>query len=370
MPADHPIETINAAGAPDFVQGDAAALLARAKSYFEEATGRTLSPSQVEMYLLETAAYLVSIVAAEEQLGLEGATVAFAKGDDLDRLGADRNTPRLDASAATTTLRFSTAAPALAAITISPGTRVSDTAGQVHFLTLDTAVIGIGAQSVDVAAKAAQTGAQANGFPAGTIDKLIDPVPGIAAIENLTETGNGAARETDARYRTRLAMAFERLGLGLSRERYVADVLAWNARCIDVAVIRPEPGHVHIHPLMDTGAPNAAELADLKAIFDDSNTHQGDYIQVLPPVAHSFDLELDLVVMTPEAADEAEAAVQAVLDAWAGTLGGYLAPSELIRAARGVDGVVEADVSNLVFTPVADNAWRDCTALAVAVEVL
>ena len=121
---------------------------------------------------------------------------------------------------------------------------------------------------------------------------------------------------------------------------------------------------------MDSGAPNSEELASLIAVFDASNIHQGDFIQVFAPVVHSFNVELALTLSDPAAADAAEAAVEAVLDSWKKQLGGYIAPSQLIQAARGVAGVIEADVVNLALAAVGDNAWRNCTGLLVTVEVL
>ena len=366
----HPVNQLNAAGAPDFVTIEARRLLDDAKAHFEAETGRTLYPSQVEMYLLETIAYMLSVRGAQEQLAFENCFVAYARSQWLDTHGADRNTPRLEATPATTNLRFSVDGPANARIRIPNGTRVADAAGQVQFMTRTIAFIEAGREQVDVKAEATAPGAQANGFPEGSLTAIIDPVAGVSAVTSLSETGGGAEREGNVRYRARLALAFERIGDGLSRERYVTDVLGWNARCIDVAVIRPRPGHVNIHPLMDTGAPNKEELASLLAIFDTSNTHQGDYIRTFAPIAHEFEVDLTLTLSYPDAAQPVRQALQQVLDRWARTLGGYVAPSELIRVAKANKGVIEADIADLKLTKIADVAWRKGTIGDVAVEVV
>ncbi len=367
---DYPINRLHAAGAPDFVTSEAQALLDQAKAHFEAATGRTLSPSQTETYLLETIAYMLSVRGAEEQLAFENCFIAYARPAWLEILGADRNTPRLEAVAATTTLRFSADAGAIARIRIPVGTRVSDAAGQVQFLTVEVAYIEAGEISAEVGAEATEAGSQANDFPVGSLTAIVDPVAGVSIVTNLTETGGGAEVEDDDRYRARLALAFERIGDGLSRERYVTDVLGWSARCLDVAVIRPQPGYVDIYPLMDTGAPNAEEIASLMEIFGESNIHQGDFIHVYAPTAHEFAFTLALTLSNPDAAEPAEAAVQAVLDKWVGSLGGYIAPSEMIRVAKEVDGVIEADVPDLALTIVPRTAWRRGTISAVTVEVV
>ncbi len=365
-----PITALNTAGAPDFVTLEAQKLLDQAKAKFEADTGRTLSDSQTEMYLLETITYMLSLRAAEEQLALENCFVAYARGNWLDVIGADRNTPRLQASPATTTFRFTAPQPAASQILIPAGTRVADAGGLVQFATQVAVFIAVGQTSVDVPAEATAPGSAANGFSVGALSALIDPVPGVSTVTNLTETGGGAEVESDARYRERLPLAFERIGDGLNRERYVSDVLGWNARCIDAHIDRPQPGYVDIYPLMDTGAPNAQEIASLLSVFNESNIHQGDFIQVKTPTTHEFTAELHLVLSDPEAADDAEAAVQDVLDEWERSLGGYIAPSALTDAARDIVGVVDADVPNLAFTAVVASSWRRCTALTVVVTTV
>ncbi|WP_299773131.1 baseplate J/gp47 family protein [uncultured Tateyamaria sp.] len=365
-----PITELNQTGAPNFVTQEAERLLALAKAKFEADTGRALSESQQEMYLLETIAYMLTLRGAEEQLAFENCFVAYARSNWLDVIGADRNTPRLQAAPAVTTLRFTAPQQAAAQILIPAGTRVADTGGVVQFATQTLAVIPAGQASVDILAQATVAGSTTNGFSINALTVLIDPVPGISAVSNLTETGGGAEVESDARYRERLPLAFERIGDGLNRERYESDVLGWNARCIDVHVDRPQPGYVDIYPLMVTGAPNAQEIASLSSVFNDSNIHQGDFIKVQIPTAHEFTAELHLFVSEPEAADDAEAAVQNVLDEWERSLGGYIAPSALTDAARDIAGVVDADVPNLAFAAVAASSWRKCTALQVVVTAV
>ncbi len=366
----HPVNRLNAKDAPDFVTVDADRILEKLKGFFEAETGRTLSPSQAEMYLLETAAYMFTLRAAEDQRGFENCFVAWAQEKFLEARGAGRNVERLQPRPATTMLRFVADSPALTRIHIPAGTRVSDAAGQLQFLTLEAAYIEAGSTAAHAPAEATQVGSFANGFPVGSLTSIIDPVPGVSTVSNLTETGNGADIESLDRYRARVALAFEHIGDGLSKERYLADVLGWSARCVAVEITRPQPGYVNIYPLMDSGAPNAEELDSLQAVFDESNTHQGDFIQVFAPEMHGFSFTLALTLSSPDAEGHARAAVQDVLDAWSQSLGGYIAPSELIRVAKAQDGVVEADVPGLGLVLVASNAWRKGIISDVTVEVV
>ncbi|WP_282093029.1 baseplate J/gp47 family protein [Epibacterium ulvae] len=366
---NHPINILNAEGAPEFVVSDAKALLDQAIGHFESETGRTLGPSQVERYLLHTIAFMFSVWAARTQLALENNTVAYGRDDGLERLGADRETPRLDAQPATTFLQFD-AMPDHTGIAIPTGTRVGHTSSNVQFRTADPAFISSTQTQVTVVAEATETGVYSNGLAIGALNVPIDVIPGIAAVMNVTATSGGADRESINRYRARLPGAFERIGNGLTHEHYVDDVFAWNARCVDVDVSRPQPGYVDISPLMDTGAPTEEELASLLSTFGETNIHQGDYIRTLAPISHDFTFTLVLKVQAPEAVELAREKVQTVLDQWSVRLGGHIVLSDLTNAARTIQTVIEADVLGLEFTAIAQNAWRNCTGFDLQVDVI
>lgn len=369
---DHPINRLNAEGAPDFVTLEAAAIYALMAAKFEEETGRTLSPSQTETYMISALAYALTVRGAEEQLAFENCFVAYARTDWLDRHGADRNTPRLEAAAALTRLEFTTAAPAERRIGIPIGTRVSDAAGAVRFRVTEAAAIEIGESSAEAAAAAETPGLIANDFAPGALSTMVDVLPGVDAVANLDATAGGADRESDQRYRARLALAFERISRGGAREAYVAVVLAWSQRVLDVAVIRPEPGHIHLHPLMDaeSGAP-APTQAEMDALLDYviPIAPQGDYLTVLAPASHDFSFALDLVLSDAGAQARAEAAVEAVLATWRRSLGGFIAPSELTCAAKAEAGVIDASIPGLDAEEIAETAWRNGTRNASTVEV-
>lgn len=367
---DHPINQLNAQGAPKIFDDDHASLLAKAVAYYEEHSGRSISPGQVEMLQLETVTYMISLLAGQNQMATEANLVAFAPEGWLDVIGAGRDRGRIEAIPAKTVLRFERVAGTGLGIAIPAGTRVRGPSADLVFLTDQAAYLQSGVSDIEVAATATVSGLIGNGFAAGEIADLIDPIVDVGAVANTIETFGGADRETLSNYRVRVSMGSERLGDGLSFERYVSDVLDWSPDCIDVDIQRPQAGYVSISPLMRTGLPSIEERDDLQATFDTSNTHQGDFIQVQAPVAHDFTFTLDLKLSAPEGEQAANAAVTALLSEWSASLGGYIAPSELIRSARDAEGVLDADIPDLVFSTCAPNAWRNCTGFAVNTEIV
>lgn len=367
---DHPINQLNEQGAPKIFDAEQASILEKGIGYFEKHSGRSLSPGQVEMLQLETVSYMISLLAGQNQMAAESNLAAFAPENWLSFIGAGRDRDRIPAASAKTILRFDRAAGTATGIAIPAGTRVRGPSVDLVFLTEESAYLSADASSIDVSASASFPGAIGNGFAAGEIDQLVDPIVDIEAVTNTVETHSGADRETLKKYRARVALGSERLGDGLSRERYVVDVLDWSADCIDVDIQRPQAGYVSIFPLMKLGLPSPAELADLQAEFDTSNTHQGDFIQVSAPTGRDFDFTLDLKLSDPSGEEAAELAVEALLSEWRESLGGYIAPSELIRAARDADGVLDADIPDLAFTPCAPEEWRNGTLLVINAEMV
>lgn len=60
-----------------------------------------------------------------------------------------------------------------------------------------------------VKASAVSTGAIANGYKAGDISTIVDPIAYVATMVNLTETEGGADRESDEDFRERIRLAPE-----------------------------------------------------------------------------------------------------------------------------------------------------------------
>ncbi|WP_051000126.1 hypothetical protein [Sinorhizobium fredii] len=61
-PVKRALNELRSASAPEFFERDPSVLKALFKAKFEEVSGRTLYPAQTEMFLIEVAAYSLSIL--------------------------------------------------------------------------------------------------------------------------------------------------------------------------------------------------------------------------------------------------------------------------------------------------------------------
>lgn len=113
-------------------------------------------------------------------------------------------TRRLNASSASTTLRFTLQEELDFDCEIPAGTKAATADGKTIFATDKSVIIQAGVLSGAVSASAQASGSGANGFVAGQVCVLVDPVAYVASVENTTTTMLGADVETDAHYRQRI----------------------------------------------------------------------------------------------------------------------------------------------------------------------
>lgn len=372
-PGPYSLDTLAAFPVPRLFTTDAQAWKQRLVTWFENETGRTLYPMQVEMLLIETLAYAMSVLGEEGQMVAEQHLVALADIAGLERLGPNRATPRLPEAKARTTMRFSIDAARAETVLVPQGARIS-AGGQVVFGTLAPAVIAIGSTTADVTAEAETAGTSGNGFLLGQINVMLDPVAGVVAA-NLTESSGGADVENIELYRLRLANAFERISSGGSFAWYRETAIGVSSAIIDVAIVRPQPCIVDVYPLTLTGAAGVDLRNQVLSTFNTAKALDirfGDDVFVKPPVAVTGAPVLTIrgrgMATTIQA--DAAAAVQATLKVWRERLGAAVAPSDIEKAVKSLTGVVDAEVSSLAFQQLQPFEFFIATSLTINIVVL
>ena len=108
----------------------------------------------------------------------------------LDAIGERQDVKRLEGTPAKTTMRFSVSTPQERNIIIPKWTKVTPDS-ENYFATDEIAVLQAGAYSVEVPTSAVSNGTKFNGYAAGTITTLVDLIPYIESVTNLTETAGG-----------------------------------------------------------------------------------------------------------------------------------------------------------------------------------
>lgn len=189
----------------------------------------------------------------------------YAYGDCLEHLGAMKKTFRQGAKPAVTILRFFLQEARTQVIAIPKGKRV--TAGDnIFFATDDYAEIAAGNLSVEVAATCMEAGMVGNQYVPGQINTLVDPVPYVAGVENITESDGGSGEESDADFRERVFLAPSSYSTAGPADAYIYWVKQYNSAAIeDVRVANEGDAKVDIRLVLTNGAlPSDAFLVGLE----------------------------------------------------------------------------------------------------------
>jgi phage-related baseplate assembly protein len=372
---------------PEFVVRDPDAVTRQMVSQYEELTGKTLYPAQVERILVDVIAYRESLVREAIQDAAKLNLVRYSRAPILDYLGENIGVERLPASKAKTVLRFSFD-PAPATGQVLPAGVVVQS-GEVQFATDVALPVAAGSLTVDVSASCLEAGTKGNGFLAGQVRELVSEVAGlsVASVQNTTTTAGGSEEEDDEHLRERIVLAPEQFSNAGSVGAYRFHALSSHQDVIDVAVVGAEmavqngqlvstngipPGVVNLHPLTKAGLPSAAvKAAVLAACNADKVRPLTDYVRVYDPVQVDFAITAQLTLYTTAdavlALAEANKAAVAFRDRLQAKLGSDVVRTQLIQALHvyGVYAVALVAPANDVV--LSSEKWAHCTAINITV---
>jgi phage-related baseplate assembly protein len=292
----------NLFGLPDitFANKDAAEIkrdvITKFEAAFFDAAGErlTLYPSDPRQLFLSTIADIVVLQRNIIDYAAKQNMLAFAKDVPLEHLGLYMGVTRLPPQHAGVMIRFTLSIPQQKTMTIPSGTRVTPSGDNIYFATDENLDIPVGELTGDVHATALETGEQSNGFIAGQINRLVDPLPYIQSVANTTTSEGGADTEDDENLRERIHLAPESFSNAGSKGAYIFWARTASQLIADVGVSSPEPGVINIFPLLEDGEVPGPEILDavLGVCNADTIRPLTDLVQVLPPQTAEFDLNV------------------------------------------------------------------------------
>ncbi|TDL50948.1 baseplate J/gp47 family protein [Paenibacillus dendritiformis] len=324
----------------------------------------------VRLFLLSVADIIVQQRIVINQTAKQN-LLRYAQGDYLDHLGAMVETERLQAEPAKTTVRFHLSAPRPEAVLIPVGIRVSP-GGELFFATTTVGEIKPGALYVDVSCHCLTPGRVGNDFIPGQISTLVDPLPWVDRVENLTESSGGTDREGDDRYRERIYTSPERFSVAGPTGAYEYWARSAHKDIQDVLVWSPAPVEVEIRVLMQDGELPTQDI--LNAVFETCNSDRirplTDHVTVLAPDVVSYDIDMTYWIDSRNATDAAniQAHVKRAVESYVrwqkARIGRDIIPSELVRLVMNA-GARRVDVRS----PVHSVAKKTQVAIATAPKV-
>lgn len=346
-----------------FVDTNAEANLDRIVKGYEAASGKTLGQADPIMLFLKSIAYENLLLRnAIDYTGKQN-LLYYAQGDNQDHLGYLLDVKRNEAKSSLTTLKFTLSSPQSSNIIIPINTKATD--GNYTFQTTETAQILAGALTVNVNAESVIIGEASNGIAIGSLNQLIDVIPYVESVENITETSGGADTETDESYRNRIALAPSSFSVAGPYEAYEFWTLTANQNIVDVAVVSKEErtnniqyaGIVEVYPLLKNGQPATTEILDeVYEILSDSKTRPlTDKVETLAPIQVDYVIDLKYYIHTDDGANaniiqsKVSNAVQDFIKWQYEKLGRDINPSELTRLIVNA-GAKRVDIISPIFT--------------------
>lgn len=339
-----------------FVDTDAANIEASVITMYEAIAGRTLAQGDpIRLFLQSVAAIIIQQRVLIDYSAKQN-LLAYAVGDKLDHLGVLVGVPRLEAAEATTTIRFNLSAIQAQAVTIPAGIR-GTTANGVVFEVTNPTTIPSGALYGDAPASCLTTGEVGNGYVPGQVNQLVDPLPWVQSITNITESEGGAEEEDDEAYRDRIRLAPESYSVAGPEGAYLFWAKSASQTIVDVSVRSPNPAEVELRPLLINGEIPGTEILD--AVYNVANDKTirplTDKVSVQPPEQVAFNVSLTYWVNKENetvAANIQTAVTKAVTEysLWQKSkMGRDINPSELIWRVRAA-GAGRVEVTGPVYT--------------------
>ena len=283
----------------------------------------------------------------------------YSKGDFLKHLGAFKKTFIQDPRAAAVKVRFTLSEVRKDVIYIPEGTRV--TAGDgVYFATDDYAEVAAGESYADVTCTCETAGDIGNNYQPGTIEIIVDPVPYVKSVVNVTKSDGGSGEESEESFRERIFLAPSSYSVAGPADAYEYWVKQYNNAAIeDVKIYEPVEAVVDIRILLQGGALPSETFCSgcLQYLKDNPIIPLTDNNYVLPPDVVGYDLKATYYISRSDInnvksiQDSIEAAKDTYLNWQRTKIGRDLNPDaliEFVRAAGGKRCVIESPVFTVI----------------------
>lgn len=320
----------------NFVDADPEAIQAAMFSAYTAITGRTLAPGDpIRLFILTIAEIIIQQRALINYAGQQN-LLSYAQGEYLDALGLYLAVERLPASAAITTMRFDLSVALDENYVIPAGFEVTN--GIVTFATDEELIIPAGSTWGAVGATCTVAGEAGNGYTAGQVSTIVEPMTFLASGENTSTTSGGSDVESDADFAERIRLAPNSFSVAGPKKAYIYHTLSVNPGIIDVSVTSPIPGDVEIFPLMEGGELPSSEL--LQEITDylsgDDIRPLTDHVYASLPTTYDYTIRVDYWISRNDAARSAsiQADVEAAVEKYRvwqqSKIGRDITPGQLI----------------------------------------
>jgi phage-related baseplate assembly protein len=324
----------------EFVSSSPDEIESRIVARFEELRGVSLTQADPRRKFIQA---IVEGFAVQRNLidySAKQNLLAYAEDDYLEHMGANRNTPRGEPKKAETTMEINLISSS-EDLLMPAGTQFH-AVDEIYFESQLDKIVSPGTTRIEVPVICTTAGEIGNGFLPGQIKTIVEPMPWVQSVRNLTTSEGGVDWEEDEAYADRIRQAPEGFSVAGPEGAYKYWAKTASQLIIDVDVSSPSDGVVVIRPLLkDGGIPGGEILESVSSVLNDKKIRPlTDHVQVLAPETISYNLSLTYWVEEAQSSilgsiqSNVETAVQNYINWQKSKLGRDIDPSELIMQVK------------------------------------
>lgn len=325
---------------------------------YEEITGKRITLARGDPYRIMMLACAQVIYQGLQQVDKAGKMnfLKYAYGDFLKNLAALKNVSENEPEKAVAQVRWKLATVRESATPIPAGSRVTADYA-VYFETGTYAEIPAGDTEITITMYCTEAGEQGNGYMAGELNVMVDPVAFIESVANTETTSGGTGAESDQSIAERTFLAPSGYSTAGPDDAYIYHAKNYSSDIGDVIVTSPTPGVVDVRFVLSDGSiPNEALIAKMaEHLQQRSKRPLTDYVQVAAPDVVTYNTDFTYYINTSDSASAVQVqsqVAQAVKDyqLWQSTgIGRDINPDELLSLLKKA-GVKRANIRKPAFT--------------------
>lgn len=340
---------------------------------YERITGQSgmLSVGAPERIVLNSCGLLFYQMLAFIDRAGKSNLLGYSYGDFLDALAATRGgLIRKSLEYSQVILRFTISDARSEVIGIPSGSRATDGNGH-YFATKEYAEIPIGAMHVDVNAEAVNAGTGSNGLPVGTINIIVDTLPYIKSVSNISESKGGADIESDESLTRRTFLSPGQYSTAGAETAYEYHAMAFRSDVMDAKAYKSNDMEITILFLLKDGSiPDESDIEAMKDYISDRGLKAStDLIVVSAPTEIDYDINLKYYINKSDSNNAAkiQTAVNTAIEdykSWQRHIARDINPSELVHRIKSA-GAKRVELTSPVFATVNSQSVAKLNSMAV-----
>lgn len=336
---------------------------------YEEKTGEelTIYPGDSRRLMINVLAGKIYQLAAIMNERFKLNFIKYMYDDFLKHWGSNFGYFENGLESATTLLRFHLAAPQSKDITIPEGTRATN-GDRIYFATNEVAVIPAGETYVDIDATCTDAGTLGNGYLAGQLNIIADPINLVERVENLTDSTGGHDEYTNDELKEKILEFPSTYSTAGPEECYQAFVKHFSNKIIDVKAITNDEAVVQIYVLLIDGElPGDEYRASVQKYLENLKvTPDTDKFEILAPEVVKYKLDVTYYI-SGDQKDIADGLREAIEDAVAefvtqtkSKIGRAIKPDTLISYTKAA-GASRIEIASPAYKAINPNQVAICS---------